>query len=158
MQAESLKSSTSPLVPRSNLFALPFALTLPERPPGNMTPLAAVQAQEMDLDHLIGDLFLPSSLDSANATAIALAYAVKSKEVSEAEALIAEHRYQQMLIQSRSYLLHMKKTRAKADKIARDQRRFHSLIHNRISVIDIGSKRRQYSTKGRLRSRADGDL
>lgn len=101
------------------------------------------------------DLFLPSSLDSANATAIALAYAVKSKEVSEAEALIAEHRYQQMLIQSRSYLLHMKKTRAKADKIARDQRRFHSLIHNRISVIDIGSKRRQYSTKGRLRSRGE---
>jgi len=57
MQAESLKSSTSPLVPPSNLFALPFALTLPERPPGNMTPLAAVQAQEMDLDHLMGVMY-----------------------------------------------------------------------------------------------------
>ena len=116
MEDGSEKSSSSPSVPPSNLFPLPFAPTFPEQLAGHATPLAAIQAQEMNLDHLMG--------------------------VSEEHCFKLFHAILIHISFQDLFLL---------DKIAKDHRRFHSLIHNRISVVDIGSKRRQYLTKGRLR-------
>lgn len=65
-----------------------------------------------------------------------MVYATEALEVSEAEAFIAERQYRQNLIQSRSYLLHMNKTRAKAEKMANDRRRLQNLIGNKAALVD----------------------
>lgn len=88
----------------------------------------------------IKGLYLPASISSADAIAISIAYSTEREMALEAEATIAERRYQQVLIAARCYRLQMVGARTLHKKVKEDIRRFDGYVRNRIPVVNTGSK------------------
>jgi hypothetical protein len=89
--------------------------------------------------HLKG-LYLPDVLDSADAIAIALSFSSRRSCSLQAEAFIAEQRYQESIIAARCYRLQLTKLKDISKKVENDIARFRGLVANRIPVVNTGVK------------------
>lgn len=85
-------------------------------------------------------LYLPITLDPADAIAIVLAYSARRSGEIQAEAFISEQKYRETLIAARCYKLHTDKLKALGNKVEADSVRFRGLVANRIPIINVGVK------------------
>jgi hypothetical protein len=69
-------------------------------------------------------LQLPDSLDAGTAAQFASAYAGETRQIINAEALIAKRRYRRLLLVAHSWRLHLQKTEARSRKANVDVARF----------------------------------